>query len=179
MALLVITATGLVGLFGGAGYFLFTRPQSDPLTEADAIVILSSGDEIDNRIEYGLKLAERGYADAVLISRTLYRDDPNYSRACASPSVRIAVVCFEATPYTTRGEAEFAAELAKQHNWTHLIVVSWNFHIVRARYIFHQCYSGTVTMLAVPRSYDYQVSHWIWLYAYQYAAFVKARILGC
>ncbi len=179
LALLVIIASGLVGLLIGAGYFLFTRPHGNPLTKADAIIVLSAGDDIDGRIEYGLSLAKQGYADTVVISKTLYRDDADYRRTCASRATPVAVVCFVATPYTTRGEAMFVARLAKQRKWSHVIVVSWNYHILRARYIFHQCYNGTVTMRAVPRSYDYSVLQWLHLYAYQYGAFVKAGILGC
>jgi hypothetical protein len=114
--LLAIIASCLGGLLGGAGYFLFTRPHSDPLTKADAIVVLSAGDDLDGRIKYGLSLAEQGYADTVVISKTLYRDDPDYPRACASPIGRIAVICFAAMPYSTRGEAMFVPRLAKQHN---------------------------------------------------------------
>ena len=32
-----------------------------------------------------------------------------------------------------------------------MIVVSWNYHMVRARYIFSQCFDGGVTMRPVPR----------------------------
>lgn len=73
----------------------------------------------------------------------------------------------------------YLARLAKQHNWTHVIQVSWNYHMVRARYIFHQCYDGDVTMRPVPRSYDYTLVRWAWEYAYQYTALIKAFVLGC
>ena len=98
LALLVIIASGLVGLLIGAGYFLFTRPHGNPLTKADAIIVLSAGDDIDGRIEYGLSLAKQGYADTVVISKTLYRDDADYRRTCASRATPVAVVCFVATP---------------------------------------------------------------------------------
>jgi uncharacterized SAM-binding protein YcdF (DUF218 family) len=77
------------------------------------------------------------------------------------------------------GHREVRARLAKQHNWTHVIVVSWNYHMVRARYIFHQCFDGTVIMRPVPRSYDYSLSRWALEYAYQYGALAKAFFLGC
>jgi uncharacterized SAM-binding protein YcdF (DUF218 family) len=60
-----------------------------------------------------------------------------------------------------------------------VIVVSWNFHMVRARYIFGQCFDGSVTMQPVPRSYDYTLWHWAVEYAYQYGAMIKAVALGC
>ena len=67
----------------------------------------------------------------------------------------------------------------KQHNWKRVIVVSWNFHLVRAQYIFHPCFDGQVTMRPVPRSYDRPFIEWTFAYTYQYVCFVKALIIGC
>jgi uncharacterized SAM-binding protein YcdF (DUF218 family) len=181
-ALAILGAVGLVatGALAVAGYQLFTRPHSDPLTKADAIIVL--GGDNDGRFEYGLSLARAGYANTVVLSNA-YLDKPDdlpaFQRACAAGTVTITVICFVPDPYTTRGEAQYFDRLAKQHNWTHVIVVSWNYHMVRARYIFHQCFSGDVTMRAVPRTYDYTPLGWAMQYAYQYTALIKAFVLGC
>lgn len=165
-----------VAVLGGAGYLMFTRPQGDPLTTADAVVVL--GGEDDGRLDYGLSLVRRGYANNLVLSDS-YGDNARFRRACDSGTSAIIVTCFRPEPYTTRGEAMFVARLAKRNNWSHLIVVSWNFHLVRARYIFDQCFAGTVTMRPVPRSYDYSVRKWAETYAYQYFALAKAAVLGC
>ncbi|KAA0104602.1 YdcF family protein [Mycolicibacterium sp. P1-5] len=181
-ALSILGAVGLVatGVLAVAGYLLFTRPHSDPLTKADAIVVL--GGDNDGRFEYGLSLARAGYANTVVLSNA-YLDKPDdlpaFQRACASGTATITVICFVPDPYTTRGEAMYVARLAKQHNWTHVIVVSWNYHMVRARYIFHQCFDGSVTMHPVPRSYDFTPWYWAAQYAYQFGGLVKALLLGC
>ncbi|EHB58472.1 protein of unknown function DUF218 [Mycolicibacterium rhodesiae JS60] len=181
-AIAIVTAicVATVGVLGVAGYILFNRPHVDPLTKADAIIVL--GGDNDGRLQYGLSLAEQGYADTVILSNA-YTDKPadlpDFERACASGTAAVSVICFRPSPYTTRGEAMYLARLAKQHNWTHVIVVSWNYHMVRARYIFHQCFSGTVTMRPVPRTYDFTVAGWAKVYAYQYTALVKAAVLGC
>lgn len=170
----------IVGILAGAGYALFTRPHDDPLTKADAIVVL--GGENDGRLEYGLNLAREGYADTVVMSNSYFNepaDLADFEKACASGTATVTVICFMPNPFTTRGEAMYVARLAKLHNWTHLIVVSWNYHLVRARYIFHQCFDGTVTMRAVPRTYDFAPWRWAWEYAYQYGALAKALLLGC
>lgn len=180
LAIMVVVTAGTCGTLAVAGYFLFTRPHADPLTKADAIIVL--GGENDGRLEYGLSLAEQGYADTVVLSNSYSDSEPDsadYRRVCASGTATVTVVCFLPTPYTTRGEAMFLARLAKQHNWTHVIVVSWNYHMVRARYIFHQCFGGTVTMQPVPRSYDYSPWRWAVEYAHQYGGLAKAFILGC
>ena len=177
---LVIALTAMlatVAVLGVAGYLMFTRPQVDPLTKADAIVVL--GGERDGRLAYALDLARQGYADTVLLSNTENVDDTYLRRVCASGAEPITLICFRPGPFNTQGEAMFVARLAKQNNWSHVIVVSWNFHMVRARYIFHQCFAGTVTMRPVPRSYDYSMWQWAQTYAYQFVALAKAAAVGC
>ncbi len=177
LAVAVTVLVVLVFSLGAAGYGFFTRPQSDPLAKADAIVVL--GGEMDGRIEYGLSLARQGYADTVVLSNSYGPASNRFRRACAAGTSTITVICFVPDPFTTRGEAMFASRLAKEHQWKHVIVVSWNYHLVRARYIFGQCFDGTVTMRAVPRAYDFNVAEWAWIYGYQYAGLVKAAVLGC
>jgi len=169
---------GAVAALGG-GFLLFNRPHADPLSKADAIVVL--GGDWDGRVEFGLDLARRGYADTVLLSDGYpMQRRVELKRICADGVAGVRVICFQPEPYSTLGEAKFVAELAEQNHWTHLIVVSWNYHMVRARYIFGQCFDGEVTMRPVPRSYDrIGVSEWLWIYSYQYAALAKAAILGC
>lgn len=69
--------------------------------------------------------------------------------------------------------------LAAEYNWHSVIVVSWRFHLVRARYIFGQCCSGTVIMRAVPRTYARPLWRWTYTYAYQFGGLAKAAVLGC
>ena len=181
-ALAIVVAVGLTvaGVLVVAGYFLFTRPHSDRLIKADAIVVL--GGDNDGRFEYGLSLARQGYANTVVLSNA-YSDQPRnlaaFRKACAMGTASITVLCFIPDPFTTRGEAMYVADLAEQHRWTHVIVVSWNYHMVRARYVFHQCFGGSETMRAVPRSYDFTPWHWALIYAYQYSALIKAFAVGC
>jgi uncharacterized SAM-binding protein YcdF (DUF218 family) len=171
--LVILLSLGVV-----AGYFLFTRPHVDPLAKADAIVVL--GGEWDGRVDYALDLARQGIARNVVLSDSYPYHRDEMKRACDDPLPDVAIFCFTPDPFTTRGEAMHASELARIHGWTHLIVVSWNFHMVRARYIFSQCFNGTVTMRPVPRDYDeYGPASWAWTYAYQYTALVKAAIVGC
>lgn len=180
LGIVAVICLGAVAVLGAAGFVLFNRPHADPLSKADAIIVL--GGENDGRLQYGLSLAEQGYANTVVLSNAYSeRPDvlPDFERACASGTATITVVCFIPSPFTTRGEAMYVEQLAKQHNWTHVIVVSWNYHMVRARYIFHQCFSGSVTMAPVPRTYDFTPVRWAWEYAYQYTALVKAFVLGC
>lgn len=173
----VVAVCVLTVAFFGGGYVLFTRPHGDAVTKADAIVVL--GGEPDGRIEYGLELGRQGYADTVVISDAWGDNDGEINQACSSGTDTLSVICFVPDPFSTRGEAMFTAKLAREHGWTHVIVISWNFHLVRARFIFGQCFAGDVTMLPVPRRYDYDVADWAAVYSYQYRALVKAVMLGC
>lgn len=178
----IVVATSVSALLatitlGIAGYFLFTRQHGDPVSKSDAIVVLG-GDE-DGRVDYGLSLARQGYANTVVLSNSYGDHNAMIRRACASGTATITVICFRPDPFTTRGEAMFVQRLATQRGWNRVLVVSWNFHMVRARYIFSQCLDGTVTMHPVPRSYDYTVQKWALIYLYQYGGLLKAAILGC
>ncbi len=75
-------ALAIATVAGVAGYALFTRPHVDPLTKADAIVVL--GGDQDGRIDYGLELARQGYADTLVIADSYPPDYPVIRRACAS-----------------------------------------------------------------------------------------------
>jgi uncharacterized SAM-binding protein YcdF (DUF218 family) len=172
----VVLLTAMLTL-GIAGYFLFTAPHGDPLSHADAIVVL--GGDKDGRIDYGLDLARRGHAATVVISDAYRQGDQMIKRACAAGTATITVICFRPSPFTTRGEAMFVQRMAAERGWKHVIVVSWNYHLVRARFIFHQCFDGEVTMRPAPVGVVENPLDWAYVYAYQYVGLAKAVILGC
>lgn len=168
----------LLAANGASGTVLFAHAQADLLRQADAIVVL--GGEHDGREAYGLKLAEQGYADTVLLSDPYPRTDEVMTKACRSqPSVE--VVCRAPEPSTTRGEAIMAREFAEDRGWTHVIVISWRYHLPRIRMIFDQCFDSPTrmaTMRDVPRDYPFSVAKWQYTYLYQYGAWVKAEVQG-
>ena len=87
-----VTIVVLIAALAVAGYFLFTRPHVDPLTKADAVVVL--GGEDDGRVQYGMELARQGYAGTVVISSGFLERSPAFQRACASsgPALRVTFV---------------------------------------------------------------------------------------
>jgi uncharacterized SAM-binding protein YcdF (DUF218 family) len=69
-------------------------------------------------------------------------------RLCRAGHIaRARVICFEPVPFSTRGEARAVARLARQHGWTHVVVVTSAFHVFRARMLFRRCYSGRLSMV--------------------------------
>lgn len=181
-AMLITVALLGAAVFYGLGYQLFYRDHQDTLRHADAIVVL--GGEHDGREDYGLQLAEQGYADTVLISNpydTPHNPDGGalMKRVCSAGTDRIEVICFAPDPSTTRGEAMEVRRLAAQRGWQSVIVVSWRYHLVRARDIFGQCFDGATVMRGVPREYPSSPLFWTYQFAYQYAGLAKAAVLGC
>ena len=175
VAVLVFALSVVMAL---AGIFLFRHAKVDNLQKADAVVVL--GGEHDGREDYGIELARDGWAPTVVISDAYPDDDPVMRRVC-QPQASIEVICARAPELTTRGEAEMMHRLATQRSWSKIIVVTWRYHLPRARLIFQQCFSpnsDAVVMEAVPRQYDFSLAHWQFIYAYQYAAFAKAEMRG-
>jgi len=176
--ILVAILVALAVLMGVCGVAFFTHAKVDPLQRADAVIVL--GGEHDGREDYGIQLARDGWAPTVVISDAYPEDDEVMHRVC-KPVQAIEVICARAQEYTTRGEAQMMHQLAAQRSWTKIIVVTWRYHLPRARLVFRQCFSpnsDAVVMEAVPRQYDYSPARWQFIYAYQYAAFAKAEARG-
>jgi uncharacterized SAM-binding protein YcdF (DUF218 family) len=71
--------------------------------------------------------------------------------------------------------------LANVQHWQRVMVVTWRFHLFRARLVFSQCFSnspGAVVMREVPRQYSYGPVQWEHTYLYQFGALAKAVALG-
>lgn len=168
----------LILLNGVSGYAIFTHAKADALAPVDAIVVLSGED--DGRQSYGIALAEQGYAETVLISKSDRPDDLADAKACR-PRTDLRVICRSAVPFTTRGEAIMARELAEEMNWQRVIVVTSRYHLPRSRRIFDQCFAGparTVLMRDVARDYRFSVAEWQYTYFYQYLGWMKAELQG-
>lgn len=168
----------LLLLMSLCGVALFTNAKVDPLEKADAVVVL--GGEHDGREDYGIELARSGWAPTVVISDAYPKNDPVMERVC-KPQPAVEVICARAPELNTRGEARMVHRLASERSWNKIIVVTWRYHLPRARLIFQQCFSrnsDAVVMEAVPRRYDYSPVRWQFIYAYQYAAFAKAEAMG-
>lgn len=165
-------------LNGATGTLFFAHARPDPLAKVDAIVVL--GGEHDGREAYGLKLAGQGYAPTVLMSDPYGPRDPVMKRYCRRQA-DIEVICRPPVPSTTRGEALMTRALAEQRGWRSVIVISWRYHLPRARRIFDVCFGApdrSVIMRDVPRTYRFSVAQWQYTFLYQYGGFVKAEVQG-
>ena len=141
---LLLALAGLVALWLGVCAILFVWPpaQNGPPAHADAVVMLS-GDHA--RLRPALDLIRNGVAPVLALS-SVVQHTPRWTAArhlCAAGRYGAArVVCFDAEPYSTRGEAETVARLATEHHWRSMVVVSSTFHLTRASLLFHRCFDG-------------------------------------
>lgn len=112
-----------------------TAPPRAP--DTDAIVVLSGGEQ--TRLEAGLDLAARHPGATLALSSQDAEADP----AC-TPSGR---ECFEAAPFSTRGEARAVGALASEHDWDSVAVVTSTYHLTRGRLLVGQCHDGRIVMV--------------------------------
>jgi uncharacterized SAM-binding protein YcdF (DUF218 family) len=180
VAIEAFAAVAIIGLGDVtiSGYVLFNNARVDDLAHADAIVVL--GGEHDGREDYGLELAADGWAPTVVLSNAYPEGDPVMERACR-PREDIEVICVQPPISTTRGEAMAVRTLANERSWNKVIVLSWRYHLPRARLVFRQCFSddpAAVVMRPVPREYRFSLLQWDVVYAYQFAGYAKAALQG-
>ena len=131
--LVVIAGLGVVT----ARWFIWPRQGMPP--RVDAIVMLNGpGDRLDTALD----LAWAHRASTVVISRgSRYW---GHGSICAPPIPRIRVICFDPSPPTTRGEAQFAGVLARRYGWHSMVVVAIAPQDTAARLRVGACFSGKI-----------------------------------
>jgi uncharacterized SAM-binding protein YcdF (DUF218 family) len=160
----LLTAFGfLVALWLVAVAVLFVWPQANdkPPAHADVVVVLSGGR--NSRLDPALKLMRRGIAPVLAISSVAR--DPKWITAqklCKGEygKLRFKVLCFEASPYSTRGEAETVARLAREHGWHRIVVVTSMYHVTRAHMLFRRCYHGDLWTVGTSSPLRYLPEEW-------------------
>lgn len=179
IAAVVTTVAVLVAAVGAYGTFVLMRTPNDPVKKADAVVVL--GGEHDGREDFGVKLATKLHASTVVLSNPYGPKDKVMKRLCDTIQGDVQVICEKPEPSTTRGEAMFTDRLAAEHHWRRIVVISWRYHLIRARFIFDQCAAGSgasFAFVAVPRRYPQTVAQFSYIFAYQVGGTLKALIQG-
>jgi uncharacterized SAM-binding protein YcdF (DUF218 family) len=120
-----------LAVFFALTLYLFVLVRSDDPKHADAIVVLS-GDR--KRLATGVRLFTGGVAPTLVISRD-GRPWREAGALCAGPHV----VCFQANPYSTEGEAQEVGHLERKHGWKRIVIVTSRYHLRRAGMLFDRC----------------------------------------
>jgi uncharacterized SAM-binding protein YcdF (DUF218 family) len=173
-----VVGIGLI-FVGMTGWPIYGDAREDSLRKADAIVVL--GGEHDGREQYGLQLLRDGLAPVLLMSDPYPSTDAAMQRACRTRIENREVLCQRPEETTTRGEAIRARQLAEERGWKTLIIVSWRYHLPRARLTFEGCFSdapAALIMRGVPRRYDSSLADLEFRYLYQDVGMVKNMLRG-
>jgi uncharacterized SAM-binding protein YcdF (DUF218 family) len=169
---LIAGAALALAALGVATARLFVWPPHGMPARVDAIVMLNGP---GNRLDTALKLAWEGRAPVVVVSQS----SPfwGHGSICAPKIPGVRVICFDPDPATTRGEAEFAARLAKRYRWRSIALVTTAPQDTRARLRMRRCFAGHVYVVNAPLT-TYQ---WPAEVVYEWAATLKALFLqpGC
>lgn len=143
LALLVAAPAAVaVALWVALDIYLFLAPSLDRPVRADAVMVLA-GDRTP-RLERGLALMRAGVARTLVISDGRDPHWPAANRLCDKGGAGFRVVCFRPDPYSTSGEAEGFARLARANGWRSVAVATSTFHVTRARMLFRRCFDGRV-----------------------------------
>jgi uncharacterized SAM-binding protein YcdF (DUF218 family) len=153
----------LVALWLVAVAVLFVWPPANSAApaHADVVVVLAGGR--DTRLDPALKLMRRGVAPVLAISSVAR--DPEWAKArhlCRGDygKLRFEVLCFQAVPYSTRGEARTVTRLARTHGWHRIVVVTSMYHVTRARMLFRRCFHGRLWTVGASSPWQYLPEEW-------------------
>jgi uncharacterized SAM-binding protein YcdF (DUF218 family) len=134
-----------IGLWGLGGILIV----ADPLQKADAIVVLSGGD--DERIKYAAQLYNNGYGRYLILTETGIRYPGNPLPATAR-AINLAVdqgvpeeviLAPEVVVNSTADEAQIVKNTAEASDFSKLIVVTDPYHTFRTRLIFRSIFLGS------------------------------------
>ena len=109
----------------------------------DAIVMLDSP---GHPLDVAVRLAAQHRAPFLVVSQgTPASRDP-----CPRQVPGVTLICFNPTPPTTQGEAEFVGRLAKKYHWQSIAVVAITPQDSRARLRVERCFAGQVYVVTAP-----------------------------
>ena len=159
-------------LFSAATARLLIWPDRGMPARVSAIVMLNGpGDRLDT----ALSLAWQHRARYLVIAR----GSPvfGHGSVCAPRIPQVTVICFDPSPATTQGEAEFAGRLAKKYHWQSVALVTTTPQDSRARMRMERCFAGPVYVVTTPIA----LTSWPYQIAYEWGAIVKALVIqrGC
>jgi uncharacterized SAM-binding protein YcdF (DUF218 family) len=142
---------------------LFVWPRADaPPAKADAVVVLAGG--LNSRLDPAIALMRRQIAPVLAISSafhdTSWKKAQRLCRGDLGPT-RYDVLCFNAKPNSTQGEARTVARLAREQGWKRIVVVTSTFHVTRARMLFRRCWDGKLWVVGTGSTWWRLPRHWV------------------
>lgn len=163
---LLAVVTLLIMVLAAATARVLVWPVEWVPVRADAIVMLAGPGD---RLPTAVQLAKQHRAPVLVVSRGWM----GYGGPCPPAIPRVRIVCFDANPGDTRGEAEYVGALVRRNGWHSLVLVATRPQAVRAQLDFGRCFSGQLYVATAPLS----TSDWPYQIAYGWGALMKAALL--
>jgi hypothetical protein len=154
--------------FGAATARLLIWPDQGMPARVSAIVMLNGPGD---RLSTALRLAWQQRAPFVVIARGSAAF--GHGSVCAPPIPRVTVICFQPSPATTQGEAEYAGRLARKYHWRSVALVATTPQASRARLRMERCFSGDVYVVTTPIA----LTSWPYQIAYEWGALLKGVVI--
>lgn len=147
--LLAVLLAAFIALIGLYGYWVGWA-DPDPVESVDAVVI-HAGQR--HRLRLGQQLMAEGVAPVMVILYASEAFPDDYQTLCQS-TADYQVLCPPAGQGAdTLAEAAQIDELAREHQWSRVMIVTSNYHLRRARYLDRKCSDVTVLGVAArPRN---------------------------
>jgi hypothetical protein len=166
---LQLAAAAVIAALAVATGFLFVWPPSGAPAHVDAIVLL---DGTGSRSPVAGRLAAEHRARYLVISTSTPLADG--SSSCRPPVPGVRIICFNPSPSTTQGEAEYVSALARRHRWRSVALVSTAPQNLRARIRFERCTSARIYVVDAPLA----LASWPLEIVYNWLSTVKAVLVN-
>jgi len=124
---------------------------SDPVEQADAIIVLGDDNFVGDRAAHAAELFRRGVAETVVASGRLLRPGVGMAEIIKRDLVmrgvpEASIVAFDHSAANTREEAVALDALLAGRGWSRVLLVTSNYHARRARFIFRRVFGARVTV---------------------------------
>jgi hypothetical protein len=161
----------LLAGFAVATARLLVWPQQGMPARVDAIVMLNGP---GNRLGTALELGWERRAPYLVISRgsPAWADGGN----CAPPLSGVKVICFDPSPSTTQGEAEFIGRLASRYHWKTIVMVTITPQITPGRIWLSRCLPAGTSVYAVAA--PLRAFAWPPLVLYEWGSIINAEVFS-
>ena len=148
---------------------LFVFPAQGVPAHVDAVIVFD-GPGNSARLATAVRLAQEHRTPTLVVSQGTKMSEVG---GCPAPMRGIRVICFNPSPATTQGEAEFVGRLASQHRWRSLALVTATPQATRARLRVSRCFPGKIYVATAPLP----TAQWPYEIAYEWGATLKALFL--
>jgi uncharacterized SAM-binding protein YcdF (DUF218 family) len=145
---------------------LFVWPAEGMPASVSAIVMLAGPGD---RLPVALQLARQHRAPVLVVSQGWQ----GYGGPCPQAPPDVKLICFDPDPGNTRGEAEFAGQLAERYHWRSVVLVTTRAQDTRARIIMGRCFGGSIYVVTA----SLPASAWPYQIAYGWGALAKALVV--